>query len=109
MELSNAKASFEQVLELIVIEPVKIKLVEDKKAPTVRQLKPDAYRFTFSDRAELTVYDASAVEVAYNGRSLGSLGAKGRIRKLIFQTGAPKEMPAAAQATDQVGENAKKL
>jgi cytoskeletal protein RodZ len=109
MELNSSKPSFEQVLELVVIEPVKVKLVEDSKVPSVRELKPDAYRFTFSDRAELTVYDAAAVEVAYNGRSLGSLGSKGRIRKLIFQTGAPREMPAAAQAADPVGENAKKL
>ena len=111
MELRNENAASEQVLELVVIEPVKIKLIQDNKAPTVRQLKPDAYRFSFSERAELTVYDAAAMEVAFNGRSLGSLGAKGRIRKLIFQSGSPDPAAAAAaaQGGGQVGEVEKKL
>ncbi|MEY4630285.1 MAG: hypothetical protein RIQ81_405 [Pseudomonadota bacterium] len=108
MELRSEKAAFEQVLELVVIEPVKIKLVQDGKAPSVKQLKPDAYRFSFSDRAELTVYDAAAMEVAFNGRSLGSLGAKGRIRKLIFQSGGP-DSAASAQGQSPVGDSEKKL
>lgn len=104
LELRSEKANFEHVLELVVIEPVKIKMLADGKQPSIRQLKPDAYRFTFTDRAELTVYDAAAVEVAFNGRSLGSLGAKGRIRKLIFQSGNPE-----SASNNQVGETAKKL
>ena len=104
LQVQSEKANFEHVLELVVIEPVKIKLTSDNNAPSARQLKPDAYRFTFTDRAELTVYDAAAVEVAFNGRSLGSLGTKGRIRRLIFQSGNPE-----AASNNPVGETAKKL
>ncbi len=104
MELRSEKANFEHVLELVVIEPVKIKLIADGKQPSIRQLKPDAYRFAFADRADLTVYDAAAVDLAFNGRSLGSLGAKGRIRRLIFQSGTPE-----SAANNAVGETAKKL
>jgi len=104
LQVQSEKANFEHVLELVVIEPVKIKLTADNNAPSARQLKPDAYRYTFTDRAELTVYDAAAVEVAFNGRSLGSLGAKGRIRRLIFQSGNPE-----SASNNPVGETAKKL
>lgn len=104
LQVQSEKANFEHVLELVVIEPVKIKLTSDNNAPSARQLKPDAYRFTFTDRAELTVYDAAAVEVAFNGRSLGSLGTKGRIRRLIFQSGNPE-----SASNNPVGETAKKL
>ena len=104
LQVQSEKANFEHVLELVVIEPVKIKLTSDNKEPSARQLKPDAYRFTFTDRAELTVYDAAAVEVAFNGRSLGSLGTKGRIRRLIFQSGNPE-----SASNNPVGETAKKL
>lgn len=104
MELHSEKGNFEHVLELVVIEPVKVKLTSDSNQPVIKQLKPDAYRYTFVDRAELTIYDAAAVELAFNGRSLGSLGAKGRIRKLIFQSGAPESALGGA-----VGKTEKKL
>lgn len=104
VEIQSEKANFEHVLELVVIEPVKIKLTSDSNQSVIKQLKPDAYRFTFADRAELTIYDAAAVELAFNGRSLGSLGAKGRIRKLIFQSGAPESAMNGA-----VGKTEKKL
>lgn len=105
LEVSSQRANFEHVLELVVIEPVKLKLKLDDGKVEVRQLRPDAYRFTFSDYAEMTVYDAAAIELAFNGRSLGSLGGKGRIRNLVFKSGAPEQ----ATVSGKIGEPEKKL
>lgn len=105
LEVASQRANFEHVLEMVVIEPVKVKLKLDRGQTEIRQLRPDAYRFTFSEYAEMTVYDAAAVELAFNGRSLGALGAKGRIRNLVFKSGAPEQ----TKVSGQIGENEKKM
>jgi cytoskeletal protein RodZ len=75
----------QQVLELVVSEPVRIRLDTDQQPSVTKELLPDTYRFTFGSKADLMVYDAAALKVLFNGKSLGSLGSKGRIRRLSFQ------------------------
>ena len=75
----------QQVLELVVSEPVRIRLDTDQQPSVTKELSPDTYRFTFGSKADLMVYDAAALKVLFNGKSLGSLGSKGRIRRLSFQ------------------------
>ena len=94
-EVSSPKESVadgQQVLELVVKSAVKIKLGVDGASSETQDLKPDTYRYQFKERAELMIYDAASVDVAFNGRSLGSLGSKGRIRRLSFAA------PLAAQS-----------
>lgn len=74
-----------QVLELVVTEPVRIRLDADQQPSVTKELTPDTYRFTFGSKADLMIYDAAALKVLFNGKSLGSLGHKGRIRRLSFQ------------------------
>ena len=79
----------EQVLELTVSSVVKIRLDVDKGKSVVKELVPDTYRFTFTQKADMMIYDAAAVKIAFNGKQLGILGAKGRIRRLSFQAQSP--------------------
>jgi cytoskeletal protein RodZ len=79
----------EQVLELVVSSVVKIRLDVDKGKSIVKELVPDTYRFTFTQKADMMIYDAAAVKISFNGKQLGILGAKGRIRRLSFQAQSP--------------------
>lgn len=82
---SAPTAAFEQVLELNVSGPVEIRVTLDGKKQERSSFTPDAYRFTFNDRAEIYIVDASLVSLIYNGKSLGVLGSKGRKRRVMFQ------------------------
>lgn len=75
----------DQVLELTVTETVRVRIEVDNGQAVTKELEPDNYRFTFASKADLMVYDAAALKVTYNGRPLGSLGAKGRVRRLSFE------------------------
>lgn len=77
-------AGFEQVVEIKVLEPVKIKKTIDQGETEVEELSQKTYRFVFDDEAEFLVYDASAVQITFNGRPIGRLGDKGRIRRISF-------------------------
>ena len=87
-------AAANSVLEIVVTEPVRIKLDVDQGKPVTKELKPDTYRFTFTQKANMMVYDAAAVKINFNGRPLGSLGGKGRVRRLSFEAGgaAPQKL-----------------
>jgi len=74
-----------QTIEIDVKDPVKVKMTMDNGEAKVREFKPDVYRFTFADVADLVVYDAAALSVSFNGRPLGELGAAGRVRRLSFR------------------------
>ena len=77
--------AFEQVLELNVSAPVEIKMTIDGKKQETTSFRSDTHRFTFHERAELMISDASAVDIIYNGKSLGVLGNKGRKRRIFLQ------------------------
>ena len=85
---SDASAAFEQVIEINVLNAVEMRLTLDGKKQEDTWFKPDTYRFTFNNLAELYLLDASEVDVIYNGRSLGVLGSKGRKRRIYFQAKA---------------------
>lgn len=82
-----AVAKGEQVLELTVLETVRVRIEVDDGQQVTKELEPDTYRFTFASKADLMVYDAAALRVSYNGRQLGPLGNKGRVRRLSFDAG----------------------
>lgn len=77
--------AFDQILELNISSPVEIKMTIDGKKQENTSFRADQHRFTFHERAELMISDASAVEIIYNGKSLGVLGNKGRKRRIFFQ------------------------
>jgi hypothetical protein len=77
--------AFDQVMELNISAPVEIKMILDGKRVENTSYKADQHRFTFHERAELMISDASAVDIVYNGKSLGVLGNKGRKRRIFFQ------------------------
>jgi hypothetical protein len=83
-EFQSETAAFEQVVEIKVLEPVKIKKTIDGGDTVAEQLDPKTYRFNFDENAEFLIYDAAAVQVNFNGRPLGDLGSKGRIRRVSF-------------------------
>lgn len=84
LDHQSETAAFEQVVEIKVLEPVKIKKTIDKGETVSENLDPKTYRFIFDEKAEFLIYDASAVQVNFNGRSIGDLGEKGRIRRISF-------------------------
>jgi len=86
-----AAGAGEQVLEFVVTEPVRVRLDMDDGQSQTRELAPQTYRFSFKDQADLLIYDAAALKISFNGRALGPLGNKGRVRRLSFRAGPPNE------------------
>lgn len=74
-----------QEITLVVVEAVKVKFGLDGAPMKVIELKPETYRYQFKDRADLLVYDAGSLSIRFNGKDLGALGQKGRIRRLSFK------------------------
>jgi len=72
------------LLKIIVKENVKIKKKIDQGKTEVTEMTPNTYSFEVNEMVELLIYDAASVEIEFNGRNLGNLGRKGRIRKLVF-------------------------
>jgi cytoskeletal protein RodZ len=81
-------SAFEQVLEVNVAADVEIRMTIDGKKLEKTWFEAKGYRFTFNEKAELYVTDASKVDLVYNGKSLGVLGNAGRKRRIFFQANA---------------------
>jgi hypothetical protein len=91
LAVAGGQVAFEQTIALKVTEPVQVKLTLDgKRVVNGDEMAPGEYSYTFRSKAEMNISDASAVDVVYNQKSLGSLGSKGRRRKIAFQA-QPKE------------------
>lgn len=90
-EADPAKQTNGGVLELVVLGPVRVKIDVDKGPAVVKELTPDTYKFSFNQRAGMMIYDAAQVKLKFNGKSVGPLGNKGRIRRLSFEAGAPND------------------
>lgn len=88
---SNAEG--QQQLVIAVSEPVRIRLDVDQGPPVTKELQPDTYKFGFSKKADMLIYDAAAVQISFNGKALGTLGNKGRVRRLSFQNQPPQSKP----------------
>jgi cytoskeleton protein RodZ len=86
-----------QRLDITVKETVKIKLNFDNAAWDTKELQPGNYEFLFNENAQLLVLDAAAVDIKFNGRSLGNLGNKGRVRRLSFAAKRPEAELGADQ------------
>jgi cytoskeletal protein RodZ len=74
-----------QWVELQVIEPVKVIIERDDGSRLTETLQPDSYQYRFDDKMMIFVENAAAMEVSYNGRSLGLLGESGTPRRLTFK------------------------
>jgi len=79
----------DQVIEIIVKEDVRIRMAVDGGSWTTSELSPDRYQFRFEENVQLLVFDAAAVDISFNGVPLGSLGERGRVRRLSFEAYAP--------------------
>jgi cytoskeletal protein RodZ len=74
----------EQVVEINANEEVKVRVFIDGKVTDFNHLNVAKHSFSFENFAEFFIYDASAVDVTFNGRDLGQLGGKGKVRRLSF-------------------------
>jgi hypothetical protein len=74
----------EQVVEINANEEVKVRVFIDGKVTDFNHLNVAKHTFSFENFAEFFIYDASAVDVTFNGRDLGQLGGKGKVRRLSF-------------------------
>jgi hypothetical protein len=74
-----------QNITLLVVETAKVKIGFDGSSMKVIELKPETYRYQFKDRADLLIYDAGALRIQFNGKDLGTLGQKGRIRRITLK------------------------
>lgn len=74
----------EQVVEINANEEVKVRVFIDGKVTDLNHLNVARHTFSFENFAEFFIYDASAVDVTFNGRDLGQLGGKGKVRRLSF-------------------------
>ena len=86
--MPSTGAAFEQVLEFKVASDTEIRVILDGKKVEKTRFEAESYRFTFNDRAEIYIMDASNVDLIYNGKSLGVLGNKGRKRRIFLQAKA---------------------
>lgn len=73
-----------QVIEITAKEDVKVRVYIDGQTVDVNTLAPATHTYSFETNAEFFIYDAAAVDVNFNGRDLGSLGSKGKLRRLTF-------------------------
>lgn len=78
-----------QSITIVVLEPVKIKIETDNEKPVVKDFGVGTYKFGFKESTDLLVYDAGAVRISFNGNPIGSLGAKGRVRRIGFRAEGP--------------------
>lgn len=85
LSVVGTPVAFEQTLEIKVNSPVDLKLIVDGKRMERQTYQVGVTQLNFQDRAEIFIQDASAVEISFNGKSLGVLGHKGRKRKILFQ------------------------
>jgi cytoskeleton protein RodZ len=79
----------EPTLILNVKEAVDIRVNVDQRGWESSKYTPDTYKINFKDQVNVLILDAAAVDVVYNGKSLGNLGAKGKVRRLSFVAEAP--------------------
>ncbi len=74
-----------QTLVFQVKKEVKVRIKVDKEAWITEVFTPDlSLQYKFSDRIQLLVFDASALDLSFNGMPVGELGAEGRVRRLSF-------------------------
>ena len=85
LKIQGTPIAFEQLLEINVKAPVEMRITVDGKKYEKTAYNAGLTQIRFRDQAEIYVGDASFVELSFNGKSLGSLGAKGRKRKVLFQ------------------------
>jgi cytoskeletal protein RodZ len=78
-----------QSLTISVIEPVKIKFETDDEKPVVKDFEVGTYKFGFRKSTDLLIYDAAAVQISFNGKPIGPLGTKGRVRRIGFRADSP--------------------
>lgn len=84
LPVPEAVVPAEPFVEIRVKSPVEIKVKVDQRGWEQTEYRPDSYKINFKDQVNLMVQDASAIEVFYNGRSIGNLGGKGVVRRLSF-------------------------
>lgn len=88
----SAAIDGKQSLNVTVLESVKVRIKQDRTAWATKLLQPGTYHYDFAEEAQLLIFDAAAIEIEFNGKSLGSLGPKGRIRRLSFAASADEAM-----------------
>lgn len=76
----------QQLLEIIVSEKVRLRTDIDAGGGQTKEYLPGIYQIKFVNKIDMMVFDAAAVKLTFNGRNIGSLGNKGRVRRISFQS-----------------------
>jgi cytoskeletal protein RodZ len=84
---------------LTVKEEVKIKHRTLPEDYTTATFSPGVYKFSIEDRMDIVIFDASAVDINFNGKDLGVLGKKGEERKLVFSAKELSKTPEKKDAS----------
>ncbi len=87
-DAAGVNSAGKQRIHMRVLSPVKIRIKQDSTAWATMNLEPGEYDYEFGIEAQFLIFDAAAVEVQFNGKPLGSLGQKGRVRRLSFAASA---------------------
>lgn len=83
----------DSAISIFAKEEVIIKIRKDEETRVVYNLQSgDLKNLDFAQDLQLLIMDASAVDVSFQGKSLGSLGKKGRVRRITFSHRNPDEV-----------------
>ncbi|MBC7658285.1 MAG: helix-turn-helix domain-containing protein [Chitinophagaceae bacterium] len=73
-----------ETLDLVVKQPVMIRIGRDKDKKVNETFQPETYRFQFDEQLSLLVDDMSAVEIRFKGQVIPNKGIKGEKRYMTF-------------------------
>ncbi|MBC7530494.1 MAG: helix-turn-helix domain-containing protein [Oligoflexus sp.] len=71
-------------LDIVVKQPVSVRIGRDKDKQVIETLQPDTYRFQFDEQLRLLVDDMSSVEIKFKGQVIPNKGTKGEKRYMTF-------------------------
>ena len=72
------------VVTVVVKKKVRAKVRIDSGENRYVNLDPKTYQYEFEEVAQFLIFDAAAVDIIFNGKSIGSLGGPGRVRRIGF-------------------------
>ncbi|HYX32033.1 MAG TPA: helix-turn-helix domain-containing protein [Oligoflexus sp.] len=87
------------LVELLVKEPVIVKITRDNEKQITGELKPDRYRYRFKDQLKFYVDDSSVVELYFKGQRVPTSTVKGEPKRVSFQSSESQIAKKAAPGT----------
>ncbi|MBF0440308.1 MAG: helix-turn-helix domain-containing protein [Oligoflexales bacterium] len=73
------------LIELQIKEPVKIKYSIDDGERIEETIDPSSRKYEFRNNAVFQIYNPAALNILFNGKDLGPVGEKGKIKRITFR------------------------